>query len=275
MPATTRRLIVNADDFGRSHSINSAVIQAHQGGILTTASLMVTGSAFEEAVALARENPKLGVGLHITLSHGTSALPQSEIPDLVDENRNFSNDAPRVGFRYFANRHCRAQIEREVTAQFERFRATGLPLDHVNGHLHFHLHPTMFGILRRRAPEWGIRRVRLTRDPFWLNAQLTRGRWLYRASHAVIFRALSALARPHLRRLQIRSTDHVFGLLQNDLVNERYICALLPKLPRGDSELYSHPSLDEFKHEYDALVSPVVRALVERLGIKLIRYSDL
>src|SRR5688500_7993841 len=103
-----RRLIVNADDFGRSSSINRAVIQAHQRGILTTASLMVNGPAAEEAAALAHEHPCLGVGLHLTLSHGTSSLPHSQIPDLVDADQNFSNDAPRAGFRYFANKRFHA-----------------------------------------------------------------------------------------------------------------------------------------------------------------------
>jgi chitin disaccharide deacetylase len=271
----SRRLIVNADDFGRSSSINRAVIRAHQRGILTTASLMVNGAAAEEAVALAHEYPCLGVGLHLTLSHGTSVLPPAEIPDLVDANQNFSNDAPAAGFKYFVNQRCHAQLEHEIAAQFDRFRATGLALDHVNGHLQFHLHPTVLRILCRRAGEWGIRQMRVTHDPLRFHTKLGRGRWPYSLSHAFIFKLLSASARRKLRALKIKSADHVFGLMQNALVDETYIRKLLPELPPGDSELYSHPSLDEFKHEYDALVSPAVRDLVERLGIKLIRYADL
>src|SRR5213075_1770576 len=151
-----RRLIVNADDFGRSQSINRAVIQAHQRGILTTASLMVNAPAAEEAIALAREHPCLGVGLHLTLSHGTSALAHSEIPDLVDRERNFSNNAVAAGFKYFALRRCRDQLAAEIAAQFEKFRATGLTLDHVNGHLEFHLHPTVFNILLPNGRKWKI-----------------------------------------------------------------------------------------------------------------------
>lgn len=271
----TRRLIVNADDFGRSSSINRAVIQAHQRGILTTASLMVNGAAAEEAVALAHEHPCLGVGLHLTLSHGAAALPHPEIPDLVDARQNFSNDAPAAGFKYFANKRCQAQLDREIAAQFERFRATGLTLDHVNGHLQFHLHPTVFKILCSRAAEFGIRRMRVTHDPLSFHTKLGGGRWSYALSHAFIFKLLSTRARRQLRGLGIKSPDHVFGLMQNALVDEAYIRRLLPELPSGDSELYSHPSLDEFKHEYDALVSPAVRDVVERLGIKLIRYADL
>jgi hypothetical protein len=73
----------------------------------------------------------------------------------------------------------------------------------------------------------------------------------------------------------IRHTQRVFGLLQNARVEEAYVSALLPELPPGDSELYSHPSLDEFRNEFEALISPRVRDSVERLGLKLIRYQDL
>lgn len=270
-----RRLVVNADDFGRSHSINTAVIRAHREGILTSASLMVNGTACDEAVALAKENPKLGVGLHLSLVCGTSALSQEEIPGLVDAGQNFSDGPVGVGFRYFARRHLRPQLETEIAAQFEKFRRTGLALDHVNGHLNLHLHPVIFGILCANAARWGIRHLRVTRDLFWLNARLAGGQWLYRASHALIFALLSWRARPVLARLGVRHTRHVFGLLQNARVDENYVLKLLPELPAGDSELYSHPSLDEFKPELDALISPRVRALVEQSGVQLIRYQDL
>ena len=276
MAATSlRRLIVNADDFGRSQSINRAVIQAHQRGILTTASLMINGAAAEEAVALAHEYPCLGIGLHITLSHGTSTLSQSEIPDLIDQDRNFSNNAVATGFKYFALSRCRDQLKREIAAQFEKFHASGLALDHVNGHLQFHLHPTVLKILLENARAFRIDQMRLTRDPFFLNARLAGGRWLYRISHAIILNILSARSAAMLDLAEIRYSQNVFGLLQNGLVNETYIQKLLPELPAGDSELYSHPSLDEFKHEYEALVSPAVREQIERLGIKLIRHADL
>jgi hypothetical protein len=67
----------------------------------------------------------------------------------------------------------------------------------------------------------------------------------------------------------------VFGLLQNGRVDENYIRRLLPRLPAGDSELYSHPSLDEFEHEFAALTNRRLRQQVQELGIELIRYQDL
>jgi hopanoid biosynthesis associated protein HpnK len=271
-PDAARRLIVNADDFGRSASINAAVLRAHREGILTTASLMVNEPDAAEAVALAKENPRLGVGLHLTLLMGRPALPPGQIPD----GRGRFSDAPvGVGIKYFFQRGLREQLRAEIHAQFQRFRATGLALDHVNGHLHLHLHPTVFGILMEDAAALGITHLRLTREPYWLDAPLAKGNRLYRSSHAVIYACLSGAARGRLRARGIRHTGHVFGLLQNARVDEAYVTKLLPRLPAGDSELYSHPSLDEFKHEFEALVSPRVKELVARENLRLIRYQDL
>jgi hopanoid biosynthesis associated protein HpnK len=269
------RLIVNADDFGRSASINEAVICAHQNGILTTASLMVNEAGFDQAVALARENPRLGVGLHLTLLCGHSALAPEKIPGLVNGRKDFTNNPAGAGFRYFFQRKLRSQLREEIHAQFQRFRATGLPLDHVNGHLHMHLHPTIFRILMADLSQLGIERMRLTRDTFRLNMRLASGHFLYRALHVAIFHPLSRGARPAFKRKSIRHTHAVFGLLQNARVDEAFVSRLLEHLPEGDSELYSHPSLDEFKHEYDALISPRVRDRVKERGIQLIRYQDL
>jgi len=270
-----RRLIVNADDFGLSHPVNEAVVRAHREGILTTASLMVNEAGFEEAVKLAGENPGLGVGLHLTLLHGHSALAAEKIPGLVNSSGEFSDNPAGVGMKYFFKRSLRGQLRAEIHAQFEKFHGTGLPLDHVNGHLHLHLHPAIFSILMEDADHLGIRRMRLTRDCLSRSRRMSEGHWLYRVSHAAIFEALSSRARRPLARKQIKHAQITFGLLQDSRVDEDYVLKLLPELPPGDSELYSHPSLDKFKHEFDALVGPRVKRLVNHLGIELIRYQDL
>ena len=273
--AARRRLIVNADDFGRSHSINEAVERAHREGILTSASLMVNEPETAEAVAVARRNPGLGVGLHLVLVCGKSALPGARIPGLANSQDEFSTNAPAAGMRYFFSPRRRAQLREEIGAQFDKFAATGLTLDHVNGHLNMHLHPTVLDILMENAARWKIRAMRLTADPFFLNARLAAGQWGYRASHAVIFRLLSARAARALERRGIRRTGAVFGLLQNGRVDGEFVRKLLGSLPAGDSELYSHPSLDQFRPEFDALVDPSAKTLARRLGIQLIRYQDL
>jgi predicted glycoside hydrolase/deacetylase ChbG (UPF0249 family) len=206
---------------------------------------------------------------------GRSAQPRERIPGLVNARGQFGNNPTAAGFRYFVRRSLRDQLRAEIHAQFARFHATGLPLDHVNGHLHLQLHPTVLRILMEDAESLGIHSLRLTRDSFRLNAGLAGGRWLYQCSHSVIFGLLSARARGALGRRHIRHTRRVFGLLQDSRVDEAFILKLLPRLPDGDSELYSHPSLNEFKHEFDALISPRVRERVGELGIELIRYQDL
>jgi len=271
----SRRLIVNADDFGLSQSVNEAVIRAHRDGILTSASLMVNEPGCGEAVKLAKENPRLGVGLHLTLLMGRAALPPETIPGLVNSRGEFSNNPVGTGMNYFFKRGLREQLRAEIHAQFEKFHATGLPLDHVNGHLHLHLHPVIFNILMEDAEKLGIQRMRWTRDCLARSRRMASGHWFYRISHAAIYAWLSSRAREPLRQRGIKHAQITFGLLQNARVDEDYILKLLPELPSGDSELYSHPSLDEFKHEFDALVSPRVKELVKKLGIELIRYQDL
>ena len=270
-----RRLVVTADDFGRSASINQAVVRAHREGILTSASLMVNGDSFEEAVDLAKDNPNLGVGLHLTLMCGRPTLTAAEIPGLLARHDAFRDDPVRAGLGFFFRRGLTPQIQGEIAAQIRKFRQTGLTLDHVDGHLNVHLHPTVFRLLMEHAREGGFRTIRLTHESLRLSRRMTRGRWVYRLSHAAVFGLLSEHARPILLRKGIRHTDAVFGLLQNGCINEDYLSKLIPALPPGDSELYAHPSLDEFKHELDALVSPKVRRLVDEHRIKLIRYCDL
>lgn len=269
------RIIVNADDFGRTEAINHAVVRAHREGILTSASLMVNEPCTQAAVQLARENPRLAIGLHLTLIQGHSALPCSEIPGLVDAERNFGSDPVALGMKYFFNRALRAQLERELAAQFRRFAETGLPLDHVNGHMHLHMQPVVFSILMANAEKWGIRRFRLLNEPLRPNLRAASGRLFWRALDSFIFSCLSFYQGRALRRRGIRHPGTVFGQLQTAHVDEAYLLRLLPGLGPGVYELYSHPSLDDARPEFEALVSPRVRRLAESLGVQWARYQDL
>lgn len=270
-----RRLIVNADDFGKSAAINASVVECHREGILTTASLMVGEAACAEAVELARANPRLGVGLHLTLCCGRSVSPAREIPALVNPDGRFPDDPVRAGCRYFLDSTARRQLRLEIERQFERFAATGLAFDHVNGHLHFHLHPAVWPIVLDCCRRWQVQAVRLTREPWELDFLRESGRWAYRASHALVFGALAAAVRPGLAAGPFRHADQVFGLLQTGRVDEDYLMRLLPELPPGVSEIYSHPSMDEFIEEHRALRSGKVRRWIRDHDIALIRYQDL
>src|SRR5271154_41077 len=136
-------LIVTADDFGAAVQVNDAVEQGHRGGVLTAASLMVSAPAASDAVARAKGLPRLRVGLHVVLVEGKPTLPASAVPDLVDASGHFRGDMARAAAAMFFFSSVRRQLEAEIEAQFDAFRATGLDLDHVNTHKHFHLHPTI------------------------------------------------------------------------------------------------------------------------------------
>jgi hopanoid biosynthesis associated protein HpnK len=136
-------LIVTADDFGLADEVNDAVETAHRQGILTAASLMVGAPAAADAVDRARRMPGLRVGLHLVLVEGRPVLPPERLPDLVDATAHFRTDMVRLGFDIFARPSVRRQVRAEIDAQFRAFQATGLALDHVNAHKHFHVHPTV------------------------------------------------------------------------------------------------------------------------------------
>ena len=269
------RVIINADDFGISHAANRAIVRAHKEGILGSASLMVNGDAANNAVALARENPSLAVGLHLTLVSGKSTLKPSEIIGVVNQRFEFDESPVRAGMRYFFNPDLDTYLKQEIDAQFREFRMAELPLDHVNGHLHFHLHPTVFNHIKRHYQTWGITALRLTREPLLMNLRLAWGRYFYRLSHDFIFDRLALNALPALQRRGIRHADFTFGLLQNGRMTEKYLLRVLENLFPGTFEIYFHPDEEEHAHELEALISPKVREMIRQRGIELIRYQDL
>ena len=118
----SRQLIITSDDFGLSSGVNQAVEKAWQDGILTCASIMPGAAAFDEAVDIARRNPGLQVGLHLTLVQGKSVLPPEQIPGLVDKAGNFSNNPVTSGMRYFFDKGLYKQIKREIEAQILKVR---------------------------------------------------------------------------------------------------------------------------------------------------------
>lgn len=269
------RLIVNADDFGTSHGANRAIVRAHREGIVTSASLMVNGDAAGHAVRMARENPDLGVGLHLVLAGGKSTLKPSEILGVVNHRFEFERSPVRAGLRYQFNRRLQPFVRQEIDAQFREFRTAGLQLDHVNGHLHFHLHPFVLRTLKRHASDWNVRALRLPRDPLLLNLRIAFGRYLYRFSHALVFSLLTRGEAASLARRRIVHVDHVFGLLQSGRITEKYLLRLIDNLYPGTFELYAHPDEGANAHETEALCSPAVRRRIEERGIELIRYGDL
>jgi hopanoid biosynthesis associated protein HpnK len=268
-------LIITADDFGLHESVNEAVERAHHEGVLCAASLMVGAPAAADALARARTMPGLRVGLHLVLADGQPVLASASIPDLTGPDGRFGQRMARDGLRFFLLPRVRRQLAAEIRAQFEGFAATGLPLDHVNAHKHFHLHPTILSMILRIGRPYGLKAVRLPREaglPLWLRP------WL-------------ALLAYRLRSAGMVHNDYMMGIRQSGRFDEAALLAALASLPpRGLGELYLHPatlsgarvapSMRAYRHadELAALVSPRVRAARDRLrerGFRFGGYADL
>ncbi len=279
-----KELIVNADDFGLSDGANRAIIKAWQEGVLTSASLMAGGRAFTEAVVLARENPELQVGLHLTLVQGSAVLRSATRPALADAEGNFANNPVYAGMRYFFAKRLRQGLYGEIEAQIRRFAETGLPLSHIDGHLNIHMHPVVFDILLELMPRYGIRSFRLSRERLGVDLALAPRRRLGKAVDAFIFSRLAGRCRPELDRLGIGHAIEVKGLLNSGSMTEEYLLGALDILQDGLTEIYFHPGLhpdDElrrwmpaYRHEEElaALTSPRVKEKMTRLGIRLRNY---
>lgn len=287
MSPSGRILIVTGDDFGLSSSVNAAVILAHREGILTSASLMVNGSAFDEAVELAKENPRLAVGIHITLVRGASTLPKSKLSDLVDWEGQFSGNPAGAGFRYFFDQKIRAGLEMEIEAQIQKFYSAGLIPSHIDGHLHLHVHPTILNILIRLAPKYSIPAFRLPKEGLTGSLSADPRDCASKAFHALAYGGLCAVAERKLRSREILFPDHFFGLLDIGHLGESHLLKILDRLQPGVTEIGMHPALNlppelkrwtpdyEYEEELKALISPRVRERIRERSIQLASYNDL
>jgi len=275
-----KQLVVTADDFGAALEVNDAVLQAHAHGILTAASLMVGAPAAADAVARAKITPSLRVGLHLVLVDGKPVLPPDAVPDLVDAKGNFRNDMARAGAAMFFRTHVKHQLEAEIATQFETFRATGLNLDHVNAHRHFHLHPTIAGLIVKYAAAHGVKAARVPLEPQGVLARIEKRN----AS------AITAITQPFARALRRRfaragilSPDAVFGLAWSGAMTAPRLKGIIDNLPDGLSEIYLHPATGPYPgsapgYRYDeeraALLDPAVIAATQGAGIRLGGFSD-
>ena len=282
-----RRVVrINADDFGFSTGVNQAIIEAHQRGVLTSTSLMITGDASEEAIELAKSYPSLAVGLHLVLGLGRSVLPPDQIPNLVDSSGNFSNDPARAGLSYQFNAKARRELPLEIRAQLEKFRQTGLKLSHVDGHLHLHAHPVVLRHLAGFAAEFEIPEIRLPSEELSIALKIDRSDWITKTVGSLVFTGLRRDGESVLKKNRIHFADRVYGFLQTGRVTESYLLQLIPNITADAIEIYSHPAiavpgepsnapLNLGCAELEALLSDRVRAALEQHGFELSAVSHL
>lgn len=271
---------MNADDLGLTTGVNDAVFQAHEHGILTSASLMAGGPAVDDAIARARHHPSLGIGCHLTLVDGRPVAPLSEVRSLVDAQGCF-----RPSWRPFirdalAGRIALSEVERELTAQIDRLATAGVRLTHLDSHKHVHVYPPIFSIVAGLAARYGVPAVRVPFEAPVASVLLS--------SAGVTNLAIwpwAAIDRHRARRLRLNLPAFTGRFLTGTLTLPALLDAI-QRVPPGVTELMVHPGyldadlramrtrlLESRAVELAALCAPEAQAAVRAHGITLVRHD--
>ena len=285
-----KRLIVNADDFGLTPGVNRAIVECHQAGIVTSATLMANSAAFDDAVRLAKENPTLSVGCHVTLMDGEPLLPQGEVASLLRDGREFHRTITDFAPRALLGRFRASEIEAEATAQFQRIQNAGITLTHFDAHKHAHMFPSVAEPLLRAAQKCGVPAVR---NPFenpvplpysTLFGSKFRVRW----AEVVALRQFQSQFERIAHRYGIHTTTGSIGIVATGVLDSAVILEMLQRLEDGTWELVCHPGYNDGTladvrtklrasrdTERKALTDRAVRQRLEQLGIELISFRAL
>jgi predicted glycoside hydrolase/deacetylase ChbG (UPF0249 family) len=258
-------LITNADDFGYTRDVNEGIIHAHRQGILTATTLMATGAAFDHAVALARENPTLDVGVHLVLV-GSNGFPPT-VAQLI----------PQIALG-------RIRIYDELAAQVRKVQNSGLQPTHLDTHKHTHLLPPVLNAVARIASEFKIPWVR---RPFDLPLHGGGVPWQRQAISKTLGFARAGFHRV-LKRHQCRTTDHFAGFQLTGHYDAAELARLIRGLPEGSTEFMCHPGFctqelqaartrlkESRRRELDALTSQEVRKAIQESNVTLARYTEI
>jgi predicted glycoside hydrolase/deacetylase ChbG (UPF0249 family) len=248
-----KRLVVNADDFGRTPGVNQGIVEAHRRGVVTSTTMMVAYPAAEEAARLARDNPRLGVGLHLAVTGGAPILPASQVPSLVDALGRFAAKPEGLSAVHPYD------VLAEARAQLKRFRELmGRLPTHLDSHHHSHQVPAVLEAVVTIAWETGLP-----------------------------VRSLSYEMRSRLRREGIPTTDRFVQSFFDQGVSTEGLLRLLGDLGAGTTELMCHPAIvdDELRaasgyaeprtRELEVLTRADVRQAIAAAGIRLISFAEL
>jgi chitin disaccharide deacetylase len=277
-----KRLIVNADDFGLTTGVNRGIVHAFQHGIVTSASLLVTGSAFEDAVALAQDFPALDVGLHLALVEERAVLGRESLPTLVDEAGRFPRTKSEFFKRAILGRIRWDEVEREIAAQIARFQETGLRLSHLDSHQHLHIFPPVFEIVTRLTSRMDNVWVRNPVGPWRKSPDVRMGRWAQRLGlNLACLWARGLHASP-----EVRIPDGMYGFEVGGRLTPAVLEQILREIPDGLYELSCHPGEGDketcmryghwgyrWAEELEALTAPETWRLLKEQEIELTSFA--
>jgi hopanoid biosynthesis associated protein HpnK len=285
-----RRLIVNADDFGLTPGVNRAITEAHEHGIVTSATLMANSSSFDEAVRLAKQSSDWSIGCHVVLLDGSPLVDPARVDSLV---RRKQKDSFRDGVGDFALRALTGwidpdQVQTEVTAQIRKLQAAGIEVSHVDTHKHTHMFPAALAGVLRAARTCGVRAIR---NPFEVIAanyvRLQRGMWK-RYAQLKTLNGFAGLFRRAVAKAGMRTPDGTLGIVATGHLNPRLFDAIAEHMPEGTWEFVCHPGYIDAElgairtrlrksreEELAVLTAPETRGALQARGIDLISYKEL
>jgi predicted glycoside hydrolase/deacetylase ChbG (UPF0249 family) len=287
-----RNLIVNADDLGWTEGVNRGIAEAHRNGIVTSASLLANGAAFESGVELARTMPALGVGVHLNLSDGEPVAPRELVTSLLNERGALEGRPESLLLRLARRSVLLEEVEREWDSQIQKVRDFEIQPTHLDGHRHVQMLPGLFEIALRLAKRHGIAAVRISHEESSLRVALSTGA---KQKGSVVMRQgvqarglklLAPDAREQAERAGIATADYFCGIAQTGELTREGILRLLEILPEGTTELMCHPGYVDAdlaksgtrlqasrQTELEILTDTGVRNLVASQGIRLIDYA--
>jgi chitin disaccharide deacetylase len=244
----TTRLIINADDFGLTPGINRAIAELHDAGIVTSATLMANGPAFDDAVAIARTRPTLAIGCHIVLVDGIPVSDPATIPTLIPKPHHaipaFHHSLSLFALEVLTGRIHATDIEREALAQIHKLQRAGLTLTHADTHKHTHLLSRVHRPIIRALEQSNISALRNPFEPLWaarLSGSLRR-RAVVRSFETGRRRFEASVP---IAQHRILTTSGTLGVSATGHLNDRTLAALLKSLPTGTWELVCHPGYND------------------------------
>lgn len=248
------RLILNADDFGLTNGINRAIAELYTAGALTSATLMASGPAFDDAIRAAHAHPALGIGCHIVLTDGTPISPPETIPTLLGPDRKtFRSSLGSFFLAALLGRISETDIAREAQAQIDRIQQQGIRPTHLDTHKHTHILPQIARPLLAVAERTGVPAIRNPFEPPWSIA-LGRSPILRR----VQLRSLRHLqprflVLPQIRSGSVRTTSGTLGISATGQLNTTTLGNILNAMPDGTWELVCHPGYND--RDLDAITT--------------------
>ena len=285
-----RRLIVNADDFGLTAGVNRAIVEAHERGIVTSATMMANGSALSGALEMTASSPRLSVGCHVVLVDGFPVAEAKQIGSLLAENGNlrFRTSLSAFAVHCLRGKLAPAEIEAEAVCQIRKLQAAGVQVSHLYTHKHTHMFPQVLQPLLRAAKTCGVRAVRHPVEPISLGRVAdTPGLWKRWAQVQTLNRVARRF-RSMVGEQGMMTPDGTLGIVATGLMDEVILRRLIRHIPEGTWELVCHPGYDDEDlaragtrlrasriRELELLKSPAIRQELEDREIKLISYRDL